>query len=574
MSARRKIGEYRIVTGLGSGGMARVYLGMTEQNGFKKLVVLKVLRTELEDPSFVEMFQNEAQLAARLNHPHVVQTNAFGEDDGCHFMAMEYLEGQALSTLIGKLRGEGGIPIELHVRILCDALDGLDYAHKLADFDGTPLRLVHRDVSPQNIFVTYTGQAKVLDFGIAKVSNSSVTSTGIIKGKASYMAPEQFRGLPLDCRADVFAVGVMLWEAMANRRFVQKGIEDVAVLARRVDGDEPRIREIMPDAPEGLANACDRALSVAPGDRFASASDMRDALETWLRTRDHVDARQIAALLDGQFSTERSRLRKLVEDQIKNIDSPDSIYDIRKQALGTPARGDSPDTGSDIRRQTPRTPARIDQSDSAASLPNEARTIVAIPPRAAKRPYAAIALVAAAVVGGAIMLRGRTGSGGAAVAPPASVAAPVTPAGAAASNSAAPKRVEVKLDITPRDARIFLDGHPLSSNPYAGSLPADGSRHELRVEAEGYSPEVRSVALDADLNVIVQLEKLPALPASAPIPALGPMPGNKHAPAASAHAPVALPTAPTAPTAPAAPTASAPAGKPAGPLDWKDPWSH
>lgn len=214
-------------------------------------------------------------------------------------MAMDYLEGQPLNALLSRMREAGGVPLGMYVRILRDALDGLDYAHRLTDFDGTGLGIVHRDVSPQNVFATYTSQSKVLDFGIAKVSDSPLTDTGIIKGKAGYISHEQVVGLSLDGRADVFAVGVMLWEGIANRRMVQRGLEDMAILTRRVEGAEPRIREVVPDAPAALAEICDRALATAPADRFASAAEMRDALETWLRTcEEATEPRAIASLLE------------------------------------------------------------------------------------------------------------------------------------------------------------------------------------------------------------------------------------------------------------------------------------
>ena len=187
-------GKYRWVADLGSGGMGDVFLAVAQgPSGFSKLQVIKRLRPELaQDPEFLEMFLNEARIAARLNHPNIVQTNEVGEQDGEHFLAMEYLEGQSLYLITRKAlnaatgRADGRpqrMPLSFHVHVLAEACAGLHHAHDLVDFDGTPLDLVHRDCSPQNVFVTYEGEVKVLDFGIAKAADSStVTRTGVLKG--------------------------------------------------------------------------------------------------------------------------------------------------------------------------------------------------------------------------------------------------------------------------------------------------------------------------------------------------------------------------------------------------------
>src|SRR5262245_49429219 len=206
-----RVGKYRIVALLGQGGMASVYLSVVPgPAGVNKLLVVKILREELsQDAEFLAMFLNEARLATRLNHANVVQTYEVGFADARHFLAMDYLDGQPLHAVLRKA-SRTGMPLDVHVRILADTLAGLHYAHTLADFDGTPLRVVHRDVSPQNVFVTYDGRVLVVDFGIAKATGAaSNTQSGVFKGKLSYVAPEQAAGDAVDARADLFAVGVM-----------------------------------------------------------------------------------------------------------------------------------------------------------------------------------------------------------------------------------------------------------------------------------------------------------------------------------------------------------------------------
>src|ERR1700722_16531169 len=169
------LGKYRLIAELGHGGMAEGYLAVAGgPAGFNKLVVIKQIRPQLaEDPEFLGMFLDEARLAARLSHPHVVQTNEVGQEGERYFIAMEYLEGQPLNRIVHRLQKSGGLPLALHLKIVGDALLGLHHAHELVDYDGTPLSVVHRDVTSHNVFVTYDGQVKVVDFGIAKALNSS-----------------------------------------------------------------------------------------------------------------------------------------------------------------------------------------------------------------------------------------------------------------------------------------------------------------------------------------------------------------------------------------------------------------
>lgn len=177
------IGKYHLLATLGRGGMAEVFLAVIQgPAGFSKLVVLKELRPELSsEPEFLSMFLDEARLAARLQHPNVVQTNEVGHEGSRHFIAMEYLDGQPLSRVLSRMRGQ--LPLPLHLRVLSETLAALHYAHELRDFDGTPLAVVHRDVTPHNVFVTYDGEVKLVDFGIAKATDSSTeTRTGVLKG--------------------------------------------------------------------------------------------------------------------------------------------------------------------------------------------------------------------------------------------------------------------------------------------------------------------------------------------------------------------------------------------------------
>jgi eukaryotic-like serine/threonine-protein kinase len=218
----RSFGKYKLLARLGQGGMAEVFLAVAfGPSGFNKLLVIKRLRPELaEDSAYLSMFLDEARLAARLNHPNVVQANDVGSIDGQHYLSMEYLDGQPLNRLFTVARTQGLQPTAAYLRLVSDTLAGLHYAHELADYDGTPLNVVHRDVSPHNVFITYDGQVKLVDFGVAKAAtHAQRTSTGVVKGKISYMAPEQALSVAVDRRADIFSVGVILWELVTGQRF-------------------------------------------------------------------------------------------------------------------------------------------------------------------------------------------------------------------------------------------------------------------------------------------------------------------------------------------------------------------
>jgi serine/threonine protein kinase len=312
--ARESLKQYETVASLGAGGMADVYLAVAKGGqGFRKLVVLKKVRTPLsDDPELLRMFEQEARLAARLNHPNIVQTLDFGEHEGGHAIVMEYLEGQSLSTIVRRAPPEG-IPLALSLEVLVEVLAALDYAHQLTDFGGEPLHIVHRDVSPHNVFVTYAGQTKLVDFGVAKALPDPYATTGtMIKGKLAYMSPEHERGDPVDARADLFAVGVMLWEALVGRR-MWAGLSEIAIISRLRFGEIPSPREASSEVPDALEHVCMRALAHRREDRYQSAAEFRRELQTCISQLElHASTDDVGAFVTRLFAHERARLREIV----------------------------------------------------------------------------------------------------------------------------------------------------------------------------------------------------------------------------------------------------------------------
>jgi len=302
--------------------MGTVYLALASGFGqFLKLLVIKELRQDLtRQKGFIRLFMDEAKLAARLSHPNVVQTFEAFRDDDRYLLAMEYLDGQPLSALIHRLAGDTAhkLPLDLHIHILCEILAGLHYAHELRDYDGSRLRVVHRDISPQNVFLTYHGEVKVVDFGVAKAANAAnSTAPGVFVGKFAYAAPEQILGRPVDARTDVFAVGVMLWQAIAERRFSMTSPTPEAFRGR-AEGVEPRIRAVVPDVDPALADICDRAMEVDPDRRFPTAQAFRLALQEYLEARNvRVHDADLANLMQSVFEAERAALHAQIEAAVQ-----------------------------------------------------------------------------------------------------------------------------------------------------------------------------------------------------------------------------------------------------------------
>ncbi|HTV22045.1 MAG TPA: ABC transporter substrate-binding protein [Polyangiaceae bacterium] len=315
-------GRYRLIADIGRGGMSDVYLAVTEGTEaaaqFQKLLVIKMLKRELgEDPDFVKMFLNEARLAARLNHPNIVQTIEIGNAGSRYFLAMEYLEGQPLHRVFRSPEAREGLSLAMRLHILVQALGGLHYAHERSDYDGSPLDIVHRDISPSNLFVTYDGQVKLMDFGIAKARDSEAeTRVGVFKGKAAYVAPEQVKGDGVDRRADVYSAGVLLWEMITGRR-LWAGLTQSETLKRVMTGEVPTPSSIDPRVPRELERIVMKALALHKEERFETAADLATELE---RFSEHllpaVIGRDVGSVVSQAFTEDRTRIRQVIEAQL------------------------------------------------------------------------------------------------------------------------------------------------------------------------------------------------------------------------------------------------------------------
>lgn len=293
LEAGTQLGRYTIVRRIGSGGMAELYLARARGiGGFDKLLALKlVLPHVADDPEFVAMFLDEARLAATLDHANIAHVVDIGRVGNDHFYAMEYVHGLDLRAIC-KAAG-GPLPIEVALTIVLGVAAGLHHAHERCGADGRPLGVVHRDVSPSNVLVTYDGVVKIVDFGIARAeARSKATQAGVVKGKRGYMSPEQCRGDGIDRRSDVFGLGILLWELTVGARLFA-GDSDYAVMSKIVFGMVPDPRQLVPTYPPALAEITMRALQRDADDRPATAQALAVELEHFvqaagLRTSNHL----------------------------------------------------------------------------------------------------------------------------------------------------------------------------------------------------------------------------------------------------------------------------------------------
>jgi len=342
-----RLGRYEIVTRLALGGMAEIYLArITGLAGFAKHVVLKrILPAYAKDAEFVRMFFNEARYAATLDHPNIAHVYDLGEEDGLHYFTMEYLHGDDCRAFLRELAAQRQrLPLEHALTIVVNAAAGCHFAHELTDADGDPLGLVHRDVSPSNVVITYAGAVKLVDFGIAKATRrEDATAVGVTKGKLAYMAPEQCKGAPLDRRVDVYGLGVLLYELTTQRRaFV--GANDAAVMWQVVSGEVPWPSQVMADYPPDLDAIVRRAMHFEREQRYPSARELQHALETF--ARDHGLALGATALAEYFEATmgpkvepwrESGRAERLARASTQDTPRPAPVVEAPVVAVAGPA---------------------------------------------------------------------------------------------------------------------------------------------------------------------------------------------------------------------------------------------
>lgn len=520
LSPGTRLGRYLLGERLGIGGAATVYLARLQGPlQWQRMLALKVVHPHLlEDPRFIDMFVDEANLAVRLNHPNIVHAYELERVDGQLLMAMEYLHGQPLSEILLRASREGQrLDWQLVAWVGSKVADALGYAHELRDDDGNALSIVHRDVSPHNIFVTYDGHIKLIDFGVARaMGRLAETGHGRLKGKFRYMAPEQVTTRDFDHRVDLFALGASLYESLAGEALLS-GDDEVEVLNQLIFGEAPDLSRSFPELPASACHVFEKLLSRDAETRYQSGHELSKALRGLLAEEAEVYTQRWAQLLGRLFPVEiESRgeaLRLLKEDAWPESVIPPALV-----------------PGMDV--------TAIDVDAPRGSPPpavNELAGLPGLPPRRRGMMFGlAVLVLVGLAIGGVLISR----SGGDSPAPAATMPA------------------EVVLDLSvqpPVAAEIRVDDELIETRPPRVKLVRGDQKVKVRVKAPGYRDAELDVIPDRDVFLVVPLV---ALPASKAPPEPGP---NLSGPSGSA-----APSAPSAkrPAAGGSREAQNPAEKP------------
>jgi cytochrome c-type biogenesis protein CcmH/NrfG len=424
-----RFGKYLLVEKLATGGMAQLYRAkIIGVEGFEKFIAIKQILPHLaHEEELITAFIDEAKLAALLNHQNVVQIYDFGSMENSYFITMEFLYGKDLRGVTAKAR-EKGAPISLEnaLYLISKVCAGLDYAHNLKDFQGKSLNIIHRDISPQNVFLTYQGDVKIVDFGIAKAaSQSTITQVGMIKGKVAYMSPEQAAGKVIDLRSDIFATGILLYELVAGGRMF-KGDDTLQILSKVREAEFTPLGTLKGGLPEKLYEIVGKALAKEPEDRYQSCADMQaDIEECIFRMNLRPSGRSLADYLKLLFAEEIEAEGKRMADTADAGAASDRAQEeeSERRSIAPPLPGQNPP----VPQTEPAPPAK--------SVPEVPAKPVEAAKGGNKGLLAAVAGVAVlALVGGGYFLMGK-GKGPEATTPPAPAAKAPTPASVAPSAS-------------------------------------------------------------------------------------------------------------------------------------------
>ncbi len=483
----RHLGRYEIVGKLATGGMAEILLGrLTGPNGFERPVVVKRILPHLRGlPELTDMFLDEGRIAARIGHPNVAQVQELTEQaDGELYLVMEYLEGEASAALARRARARGRkLDPALCAYIIAEAAAGLHAAHDLRSPDGVPLDVVHRDISPQNLFISYDGTVKVLDFGIAKAAERiTTTEAGMLKGKFAYMSPEQAAGRALDKRSDLFSLGIVLYELSTQRRLFKRSSPTETLRAVLEDPIVPP-SVLDPDYPASLERICLKALSRSAADRYQSAHDMRRDLLEALRGFGPSMPEEALAELMCELFPDRIELKKTMLSRICEGLTPSHV------PAGDIAEEDLPTVDG--------------QARNAIRAGQAQRTL------RRRSAWAALAVFAVVVVGfgvAALLLvydRSRSQEHPRAELREASERAVSPPA----ESLVVP--VAITVDSDPSGALLSVDGVARGTTPTTLRFEHPGEPAELRLVHEGYLPLIEQIRTDVNQQVRLSLSAAP-----------------------------------------------------------------
>jgi serine/threonine protein kinase len=475
-----ELGRSELLMPIAQGGMATVWAGRQKgARGFQKTVAVKTMLPALsDDPQFEEMFLDEAKLAERIRHPNVVEIYELGEQAEVVFMVMEWIDGEALSVLArAAKKAETPIPVRVVLKIAAQACAGLHAAHELKDEDGGLLHIVHRDVSPQNILVTYDGLVKVVDFGVAKATNrsSNETTAGQIKGKIPYMSPEQARGGDVDRRTDIFAMGIVLYKLLTGVHPFS-GETDIVTMKNIIASPVVAPISRNPELPRDLDALVLKCLHKDPDRRFSSMQELQHAIETVIASMGAGTLDEVGAFVRMLVGERGQKRRAAIRDAARTLDERTSTMSVPRPSL-QPQVHESVSgialTGvqSGITREA--MPAAVMQGQ----LPESTQSVVGAAPVPAPAPQTRLGLLAAAIAFAAITLglaiffglRGSQPAPAAQPTPPIS-APTATDTGPGTETATAPPQ-----QVPTTDASAASSAAPVASATDLASLPSVGT---------------------------------------------------------------------------------------------------
>lgn len=499
---RKQFGRYELLMQLGSGGMATLFLArINGPQKFEKLLAIKKIHDHLlAEKDFVAMFRDEARIAALIHHPNVVATFDLGVIENSYFIAMEYVHGQTVKDLMNAgARREDPLHWSYAVRIASEVAKGLHAAHTLHSHTGEALKVIHRDVSPQNILVSYDGHVKLVDFGIAYAAEKlSHTDAGKLKGKLSYMSPEQVSGKPVDHRSDIFSLGTVLFELITQRRLFKES-NDASTLLKVRAARVPDLQHFDPKCPPELDALVRKALARDPEDRFPTAEAFAEALDELLvATKTRVGRQQVAGMMEDLFF-ERKRLKDRMRRRALTNLTNTPIQGIEAIADGTASLlmpRVSTSTADDI---APKGRTGIIIAGMAGGLLVLAILVAVLlmrpePPKPAREKPAPVTLAKAAVMTA-----------------PRPVVIPRQPPVVRRPPAVASVMLTIRVLPKDADASIKFRNEVQKGSIFQAALPTSTSREEVTVTAAGYLPRVIPIVLSQALTLPVELVADPAL---------------------------------------------------------------
>lgn len=491
-AGRQRVDRYELMGEIASGGMATVYLArLTGMGGFQRFVAMKRLHPHLaSEKEFVEMFLDEARIAARIHHPNVVPILEVGASPLGYYLVMEYIEGDTLARLLARAASTGRrLPPSVALRIAIDMLSGLNAAHDLRDDQNQPVHLVHRDVSPQNVLVGQDGIARITDFGVARAaSRLTATRVGQLKGKIAYMAPEQAAGAEeLDRRADVFSAGIVIWEALAQKRLF-KAENEAATLSRVITDPVPLLFQVSPQVSREVSDVVMRALERDREKRFPTCAAFADALEAAATDKDKVASpRELAAYVNEVIGEEIAQQRDNVRAWLAHSEPTGTVS-------GSLPPGVIPSSSVSAAAMSIPGFGEASRTSVTGSLP------AAAPPKRSRLPLAlaAVLLVSLLGAGGFMLTRSARSMGAAASSSPNESkpsALPATPAAQPVASAAPVEAPAIEPSVAVPAPSVAVPVTPTASAASGGAVPAP---HVAPVPV--FRPRKKKSADDVDLR--------------------------------------------------------------------------